>query len=85
MLIAAEPGSPVTGPGDSGTVWHLPVTPSGASTPVLRPVAVEWGGQALAGADGGRLNFALATNLAKVCDMLNVNLMLEHNTAATPF
>ena len=85
LLIAPEPGGPMTGPGDSGAVWHLPVSPAAGSAPVLRPVAVEWGGQALAGADGGRLNFALATNLAKACDLLGVDLMLEHNTGATPF
>ncbi len=84
MLIAPEPGGAQTGPGDSGTVWHLPVVPPRGTSPVLRPVAVEWGGQALAGA-GGRLNFALATNLAKACDLLGVDLVLEHNDGAAPF
>ena len=85
LLIAPEPGCAQTGPGDSGTVWHLPVTPAGAAGPVLRPLAVEWGGQALAGAGGARLNFALATNLAKACDLLDVDLVLEHNDGVTPF
>ena len=85
MLIAPEPGGPQTGPGDSGTVWHLPVVPPRGTAPVLRPVAVEWGGQALAGTDGQRLRFALATNLAKACDLLDVDLVLEHNDGATPF
>ncbi len=85
MLIAPEPGGAQTGPGDSGTVWHLPVMPPRQTAPVLRPVAVEWGGQALAGAGGQRLNFALATNLAKACDLLDVDLMLEHNDGPAPF
>jgi len=85
MLIAPEPGSSQSGPGDSGTVWHLPVVPPRETLPVLRPLAVEWDGQALAGAGGQRLQFALATNLAKVCDLLDVDLVLEHNDGATPF
>lgn len=85
MLIAPEPGGAQTGPGDSGTVWHLPVVPPRGTSPVLRPVAVEWGGQALAGSGGQRLNFALATSLAKACDLLDVDLVLEHNDGATPF
>jgi hypothetical protein len=85
MLIAPEPGGASTGPGDSGTVWHLPVVPPHGKQPVLRPLAVEWGGQALAGAGGQRLNFALATNLAKACDLLDVDLVLEHNDGPTPF
>jgi len=85
MLIAPEPGASQTGPGDSGTVWHLPVVPPRGAAPVLRPVAVEWGGQALAGSGGQRLNFTLATSLAKACDLLNVDLVLEHNDGATPF
>ncbi len=85
MLIAPEAGGTQTGPGDSGTVWHLPVVPPRATAPVLRPVAVEWGGQALAGSGGQPLSFALATNLAKVCDLLDVDLVLEHNDGATPF
>ncbi len=85
MLIAPEPGTAQSGPGDSGTVWHLRVTDRHTKRPVLRPLAVEWGGQALAGASGERLNFALATNLAKACDLLNVDLVLEHNDGATPY
>nr|WP_294523335.1 hypothetical protein [uncultured Rhodopila sp.] len=85
LLIAPESGGASTGPGDSGTVWHLPIAPPHSKQTVLRPLAVEWGGQALAGAGGKRLNFALATNLAKACDLLDVDLVLEHNDGATPF
>ena len=85
MLIAPESGGAQTGPGDSGMVWHLKVVPAHGVAPMLRPVAVEWGGQALAGSGGQRLNFALATNLAKVCDRLDVDLVLEHNDGPTPF
>ena len=61
------------------------MTPPHEKKPVLRPVAVEWGGQALSGSGGKRLNFALATNLAKACDLLDVDLVLEHNDGVTPF
>jgi len=85
MLIAPEPGGAQSGPGDSGTVWHVPQQAPGEGKPVLRPVAVEWGGQALAFSGGKRLNFALATNLAKVCDLLDVDLVQEHNDGVAPF
>ena len=41
FLIAPEPGSAQSQPGDSGTVWHL-VQRDGLP---LRPIAVQWGGQ----------------------------------------
>ncbi len=85
MLIAPESGGAQTGPGDSGTVWHLLTNLPHSMSPLLRPLAVEWGGQALVGNGGTRQNFALATNLAKACDLLNVDLVLEHNDGAAPF
>jgi hypothetical protein len=86
--------------GDSGTVWHLvtkgeapPDTKSKGArretpTPEVeyRPLAVEWGGQVLAGNGGERrYTFALATSLTTVCRALDVELVAEHNTGAQPF
>jgi hypothetical protein len=67
-------------PGDSGTVWHLPMPD--ASPP--RPLAIEWGAQTLS-TGSGELNFALATSLSTVCRKLDVELVREHNTGVAPF
>ncbi len=83
-------------PGDSGTVWCLQETAAedesraagdsedGAST--LRPLAIQWGGQVFLGARGmDRTTFALATSLTTVCQHLDVEVILGHNTGAVPF
>lgn len=72
-----------TRPGDSGTVWHLmPAEDSG----LPQPLAVQWGGQSIQ-ADGGAntFQFALATNLAGVCRLLDVELDHCHNQGAMPY
>jgi hypothetical protein len=66
--------------GDSGTVWHL-VRGDGEQ---LAPLAVEWGAQAIASARGGQQNFALATGLANVCKLLDVELVRDVDTGAKP-
>jgi hypothetical protein len=53
--------------------------------PVLRPLAIEWGGQTLVGMDGSRFNFALATGLSTACELLDVDLVQDHNTGAIPY
>lgn len=85
VLIAPDPGSAQTGPGDSGTIWHL-VLPELMDTkqPVLHPLAIEWGGQGLAFADETR-NFALATFLSNVLHRFNVQIVSNHNTGVRPF
>jgi hypothetical protein len=78
FLIAPEaPGGPQTRPGDSGTVWFLPPAP-GQKLP--RPLAVEWGGQTFL-EEGRRKggNFALATALSTVCNLLDVDVVGGHN------
>lgn len=90
-----------TQPGDSGAVWHLVSQPDADAArqpdsrsklkdkkiePVLRPLAIEWGGQVyLDGVNGGRLSFALATSLTTVCASLNVEPVLEHNIGVLPY
>jgi hypothetical protein len=83
LLIAPEAPGTSTLPGDSGTVWHLRLTDR-EGRKGLYPVAVEWGAQTLL-ERGKASNFALATNLSTICKLLDVELMVEHNTAARPF
>ena len=79
FLIAPEPGQPHSQPGDSGTVWHL-VPKNGP----LRPLALQWGGQAFV--EGGELfNFALAAGLTNVLRLLDVELVVDHNIGAQPY
>jgi hypothetical protein len=88
FLIAPKDGQIQTRPGDSGTVWHLK-TMVGRDrdhlTPLLRPMAVEWGGQSLLGSGGQRFNFALATGLSTACQLLDVDLVRDHNTGPNPY
>jgi len=51
----------------------------------LYPLAIEWGGQALASDGDRRLNYALATGLSTACQLLDVDLVREHNVGANPF
>jgi len=81
FLIAAEPGQQFSRPGDSGTVWHL-VEAGGRG---LRPIALEWGGQAFLGASGRTYNFTLAASLTNVLRLLEVDLVVGHNVGAHPF
>jgi hypothetical protein len=82
FLIAPAVGSSQTQAGDSGTVWYLK---SGDQEDArLHPLAVEWGGQSLFAGDK-RLNYALATGLSTACQLLDVDLVRDHNTGANPF
>ncbi len=97
FLIAPSPGTAGSQPGDSGTVWHLRRADQGGAGGAggaggpgqesLHPIALQWGGQNLtgtpAGADG--YNFALAASLTNVLRLLDVNLVVAHNTHAEPF
>ena len=85
FLIAPNDPGVQTSPGDSGTVWYLRTVDSDTKTPILRPMAVEWGGQTVAGFGGRRFNFALATGLSTACQLLDVDLVQEHNLGANPF
>ncbi|WP_207210204.1 hypothetical protein [Lichenibacterium ramalinae] len=88
FLIAPEEGGVQTSPGDSGTVWHLRTSVAdagGVGRIVLRPMAVEWGGQGVAGTTGRRYDFALATGLGTACQLLDVDLVTGHNVGAQPF
>jgi hypothetical protein len=78
LMIAPELGAPSTQPGDSGTVWHL------EGDGAFHPLALEWGAQTFVVA-GDRQNFTLATNLSNVCKLLDVEVVVEHNTDARPF
>ncbi|HVZ27650.1 MAG TPA: hypothetical protein VG798_03255, partial [Rhizomicrobium sp.] len=97
FLIAPEDGTTQTCPGDSGTVWYMVETPpapqpaDGAApvtqTPdrVLRPIAIEWGGQGFVQAGSQTFNFSLATGLSTVCELLDVDLIHGHDVGPQPF
>src|SRR5262249_36868543 len=80
-----------TQPGDSGAVWHLVTQEDGkrGTNPyvdVLRPLCGPWGARVFEeGAAADRFAFALATSLTSVCQALDVELVLEHNTGPQPY
>ena len=78
FLIAPAAGGQSTQEGDSGTVWHLQTNQG------LLPFGVEWGAQALASSEGGRFNFALATSLTNICKLLDVELVHDIDSGASP-
>lgn len=100
FLIAPPEGTErMTAPGDSGTVWHViersakkpspqqakaPEWP--AETDIIRPLAIEWGGQVFMDGSAQRnTTFALATSLSNVCKLLNVEVVRDRNDGARPF
>jgi hypothetical protein len=84
FLIAPDDGVTQTQRGDSGTVWYLYDRKVDETKQVLRPVCVEWGAQATTAASGS-MNFALASGLSTACQLLDVDLVREGDTGATPF
>lgn len=88
FLIAPDTGSRGSQPGDSGTVWHLlPHDPAADPGGAPRPLALQWGGQAFDASpdSAGAFTFALAASLTNVLRLLDVELVVEHNTHAQPF
>ena len=84
FLIAPGPGQRGSQPGDSGTIWHLSQTADDGTVQLL-PVALQWGGENLVGSSPGSFNFALASSLTNVLRLLDVSLVVDHNTQAQPF
>ena len=86
-----------TQPGDSGAIWHLVTeqkreqgdegwTEQDDYEGELRPLALEWGGQAFIDAKTGRsFAFGLATSLTTVCRSLDVEVVTGHNTGVLPY
>ncbi len=76
-------------PGDSGTLWfkddpNAPKNPSGAR--ILRPVALEWGGQQLLAPNRKvPIQFALGICLATLCRELDVDLISDWNAGHTEY
>jgi hypothetical protein len=82
FLIAPEPDTPGSQPGDSGTMWHL----LDEDSDQLRPIALQWGGQSfIADAGTKNFNFTLAASLTNIIRLLDVDLVLDHNRGAQPF
>jgi hypothetical protein len=76
-------------PGDSGTLWfeddpEAPTNAAGAR--ILRPVALEWGGQELL-APSGKVPFQLALGIcvATLCRELDVELISDWNAGHTEY
>lgn len=84
LLLAPSGAGGQTAAGDSGTIWHLERTGPEVGGTRFDPMAVEWGGQAIA-MQGRTFNFALASNLSNVCKLLDVELVYGHQRTATPF
>ncbi len=86
FLIAPATGQHQTQPGDSGTIWHLVGAPDTKTKARLRPLAVEWGGQALLGQTPSRqFRFAVATSLVNACRWLDVQLVRDIDTGVQPY
>jgi hypothetical protein len=85
FLIAPDDGATETRHGDSGTAWYLYDRKAPEDDKrLLRPLAIEWGGQDLGSADGAT-NFTLATSLATACELLDVDFVRVGDTGASPF
>src|SRR5262249_48149904 len=51
---------------------------TGNGRKALRPIAMQWGGQALLGSDGkAPVDFALATTMSQLCRALDVEVVRE--------
>jgi hypothetical protein len=78
-------------PGDSGTIWfeddHGPdVARNASGTRMLRPVAMEWGGQQLLAPNGKvPLQFSLGICMATLCRELDVELIGDWNAGHTEY
>jgi hypothetical protein len=68
--------------GDSGAVWHLLPKDRGE---MLRPFAIEWGGQAFANGQRSQFRFALATSLSSACKQLEVDVVRGDDPGVRPF
>ncbi|WP_285113352.1 S1/P1 Nuclease [Leifsonia sp. fls2-241-R2A-40a] len=81
FLIAPLPGEQDSRPGDSGAVWYLVQ----ADDAPLRPIALQWGGQSFLASSGAGFDFTLATSLASVLRLLDVELVVDYNTGPQPY
>jgi len=88
--------APFTRPGDSGTLWFYDppvrsakenadmeehVAPErGRRARRLRPIAMQWGGQRFADADGSSSAFALAGFISSICRALGVGIVRDWST-----
>ena len=84
-------------PGDSGALWvwdeaaeagaeggvlHRQLRESGAPLPVVRPLAMQWGGQVVLAADGARpTDYVLASGIAAIAQTLGVALLNDDSLA----
>lgn len=83
-VIGPRPGDgPLrTQPGDSGTLWVVdpgeqPQATAGEPAPPAQPLALEWGGARLGGAQRDAGPYALVTFLSTACRALDVEPVLD--------
>ena len=86
LIGSADEGEPLTTrPGDSGTLWCLPGDAAGAGeapgAAPARPLAIQWGGQVLHAAGTGTVPYALATSVATVGRLLDLDLERDRRAA----
>ena len=87
LIGSADKDQPLTTrPGDSGTLWCLPgrsrTSPETGEDDTLglpRPLAIQWGGQVLHAAASGTVPYALATSVATVGRLLDLDLVRDWN------
>ena len=81
LLIGPRANGPRmrTRPGDSGTLWFWDEAADGQENPgPPRPLATQWGGHSVLEAGGqGTRQFALASYLATVCRLLEVEVIRD--------
>jgi hypothetical protein len=84
VLIGPRGPAPLrTQPGDSGTLWVIREggEPEPGVVPVVRPVAMQWGGHVFVrGASRETSPYALGSFLSNVCRALDVELVRDWNT-----
>jgi hypothetical protein len=97
MLIGGRGKNPInTRPGDSGTMWFFDPEISsteakangsvGARARRFRPVALQWGGHRVMGAEHeAELQFALATCVSTICRTLDVEIIRDWNIGMTEY
>ena len=85
LIGSSEPGVPLTTrPGDSGSLWCLPpepARPGGRPDPggaeAFTPLALQWGGQSLESSSGQTAPYVLASSVATICRMLDLDVVWD--------
>lgn len=89
VIAPRDEGEPLNNfPGDSGTLWFeddSKAQRNASGARILRPVALEWGGQQLLGNGKVPLQLALGICLATLCRELDIELISDWNAGHTEY